>query len=104
MVAHCIARRLNWFDWNRATADAAGLARFHRHLISLRRARPELQRTEHVDEADVQWHGERPGEPDWTETSRLVAYTLTELEPPRRPTLMVAFNTAHVSKVSRGER
>lgn len=49
--------------------------------------------------ADVQWHGEAPNEPDWSETSRLVAYTLAGAG--GQPSLMVAFNTAHTSKVGK---
>lgn len=36
-------RRLNWFNWSQAREDEAGLSRFHRQLIRLRRGKPELQ-------------------------------------------------------------
>lgn len=41
---------------------------------------------------EIEWHGARPGEPDWSEESRLVAFSQ------RHPTnggLYVAFNTSH---------
>ncbi|KAF5843397.1 glycoside hydrolase superfamily [Dunaliella salina] len=94
---YCHDTELNWFNWDRATADEAGLSRFHRLLIRLRKSRPELQRTSYVSDRDVQWHGETPFTPDWTETSRLVAYTLCNAG--GEPVLMIAFNTAHLSKV-----
>jgi len=94
---YCHDTELNWFNWDKATADEAGLSRFHRLLIRLRKSRPELQRTSYVSDRDVQWHGEAPFTPDWTETSRLVAYTLCNTG--GEPVLMIAFNTAHVSKV-----
>lgn len=64
-------------------------------LLSLlcRRSHPELRRRSYVNDADIQWHGEKPLEPDWSETSRLVAYTLNN---GKGGGLYVAFNTAHV--------
>lgn len=43
----------------------------HRH------SHKELQRTQYVTDRDIQWHGEQPHNPDWSDTSRLVAFTLS---------------------------
>jgi isoamylase len=88
---YCHDSDLNYFDWSAAAQDKDGLLRFTRHLIALRRARRELRRTTYVTDDDVEWHGIVPGEPDWSESSRLVAFTL------KAPTggLYVAFNTSH---------
>ena len=48
-----------------------------------------------VNDGVVQWHGEAPLEPDWSESSRLVAYTLSD---GRGGGLYVAFNTSHKPK------
>jgi len=48
-----------------------------------------------VTDGDVQWHGELPLEPDWSEASRLVAYTLSN---GKGGGLYVAFNTSHKPK------
>eukprot|EP00955_Chlamydomonas_euryale_P084809 364007-Chlamydomonas_euryale.AAC.6 len=43
---------------------------------SMRRKREwVLRRTKWASERDIEWHGIQPGQPDWSETSRLVAYT-----------------------------
>lgn len=64
----------------------------HRH------AHPELRRKTYVNDNDVQWHGEAAFKPDWTDSSRLVAYTLKKT-PPAAGGLYVAFNSGHVPKV-----
>ncbi len=48
-----------------------------------------------VGDGDITWHGEAANEPDWTEASRLVAYTLSDR---RGGGLYVAFNTSHKPK------
>jgi len=93
---YCHDSPLNWLNWRQAQEDEGGFARFMRRLIRFRRSRPELQRTSFVTDRDVQWHGELPNTPDWTETSRLVAYTLVS---PTGNGLFVAFNTSHTPKV-----
>jgi hypothetical protein len=40
----------------------------HRH--------PELRRTTYANSNDIQWHGEVPFQPDWSDASRLVAFTI----------------------------
>jgi hypothetical protein len=34
-----------------------------------------------VNDNDIQWHGEAAFKPDWTDSSRLVAYTLKKAAP-----------------------
>jgi isoamylase len=93
---YCHDNELNWFDWQAAVADESGFSRFMRQLIKLRRSRPELQRATYVNSQDVQWHGDLPSTPDWSQTSRLVAYTLTD---GAGGGLFVAFNAAHVPRI-----
>jgi hypothetical protein len=93
---YCHDNQLNWLDWREVNEDSAGFLRFMRHLVALRRARPELQRATFVNANDVQWHGEQPDAPDWTPASRLVAYTVND---GAGGGLFVAFNTSHLPKV-----
>jgi len=93
---YCHDSALNWFNWSVAQRDEQGLVRFMRHLINFRKDHPELQRTTYVTDKDVQWHGEFPNTPDWTESSRLVAFTLSD---GLGGGIFVAFNTAHTPKV-----
>jgi isoamylase len=105
---YCHDSELNYLDWSAAESDDQGFARFVRRLVHFRRARRELRRSHFVGgDRDVQWHGEKPFEPDWSDGSRLVAYTLSPqpegLYENRRPGgeggLYVAFNTAHTPRV-----
>jgi isoamylase len=96
---YCHDSPLNWLDWDAVRADEGGLLRFVRHLITLRKARSELRRATYVTDADVQWHGLTPGEPDWTEASRFLALTMPIPGPPGSGGLYIAFNTGHLSQV-----
>ncbi|KIY96248.1 glycogen operon protein GlgX [Monoraphidium neglectum] len=93
---YCHDDHLNWVDWSQAARDEAGFSRFVRRLVHFRRQHPELRRRTFVNDSDVQWHGEAAGEPDWSESSRLVAYTLSD---GRGGGLYIAFNTSHKAKV-----
>ena len=97
---YCHDSELNWFDWSAAAADEWGLLRFQRSLLALRKARPELRRSDGTFVADgqVEWHGVSPGEPDWSDASRLVALTLRGASEgdDAGGGLYIAFSTAHV--------
>ena len=95
---YCHDNPLNYFNWDAARQDESGLLRFTRHLIAFRKSHKELRRSSYVTDADVQWHGVIPEEPDWTETSRFLALTF------RKPGaaaggLYIAFNTSHVAQM-----
>jgi isoamylase len=53
-----------------AEEDETGFLRFMRLLVNFRRSRDELQRTSFVTAKDVQWHGDLPDTPDWSEACR----------------------------------
>ncbi|KAG2454971.1 hypothetical protein HYH02_000797 [Chlamydomonas schloesseri] len=93
---YCHDSELNYLRWDQVAEDPHGFNRFVRLLIHFRRATPALQRTTFVTEKDIQWHGELPNTPDWTETSRLVAFTLHD---GKGGGLYVAFNTSHLPKL-----
>lgn len=91
---YCHDSPLNYFDWTAARQDPDGLLRFTRHLIGLRKAHKELRRSTYVSDADVEWHGVTPADPDWTETSRFLAVTFKK-GGTSGGGLYVAFNTSH---------
>ncbi|KAF6257870.1 isoamylase [Scenedesmus sp. NREL 46B-D3] len=96
---YCHDSELNWVDWQQVAEDTHGFARFTRQLITFSRiARPCLRRTSYVTDNDIQWHGEAAFKPDWTDSSRLVAYTLKK-HAPDVGGLYVAFNSGHTPKV-----
>ena len=60
--------------------------------LPCRRQRPELRQRDFVGPASIQWHGVKAGSPDWSEASRLVAFTLSGLS----GGLYIAFNSSHL--------
>ena len=91
---YCHDAALNWFDWDRATADDDGLVRFVAARTAFRASRPALRLRTHPTGSQVAWHGVLPLQPDWSETARLVAFTLVDT--PGSTPLYIAFNTSHV--------
>lgn len=67
-------------------------------VVACRHAHPELRRKAYVNDNDVQWHGEAAFKPDWSDSSRLVAYTLKKAAP-QAGGLYVAFNSGHTPRV-----
>ena len=80
--AYCQDNPLSWFDWSLLDEEAE-LLRFVRGLIRFNLSRPIFQ-VDHflsTTAADRQapqitWHGVHLGQPDWSEDSRALAFTL----------------------------
>jgi glycogen operon protein len=85
--AYCQDNEISWVDWNLAQKNA-GLLRFVRLMISLRKKFFALSREQFVNR--VSWHGTKPGDPDWTGQKRLLAFQLHGGH--GRPDLYVLFN------------
>ena len=93
---------ISWVDWTFAERHVRQLE-FTRRLWAFRRRHPVLRRSRPPSEvrpagweyAPVSWHGERPHEPDWSASSRLVV-AVFHREPPEgeRDTVLVAVNAA----------
>jgi glycogen operon protein len=71
--AYCQDNEISWVDWSLAQKNA-GLLRFARMMVALRRRRFALGRDRFVQR--VSWHGAQPGEPDWTGQRRALAFVL----------------------------
>jgi isoamylase len=85
--AYCQDNEISWVDWNLLKTNA-GLARFARMVIALRKHYFTLSREHFVDR--VRWHGVKVGEPDWTGHSRALAFHLHRWH--AHPDLYVIFN------------
>lgn len=92
---YCHDSELNYFDWAAAAADASGLVRYTAALAAFRARTPVLRLRNHPDGSTVAWHGLTPEAPDWSETSRLVAFTLTQ-PGEAEPAVYIAFNASHL--------
>ncbi|KAG1678800.1 hypothetical protein FOA52_012840 [Chlamydomonas sp. UWO 241] len=96
---YCHDSELNYLDWAMAGADADGLLRFTRAMIAIRkRHATECMRSYYPDTrpglGGLEWHGIDAGKPDWSDTSRFVAFSQNDH---RGGGLYIAFNTSHVA-------
>lgn len=94
---------LNWVDWSLIEKNA-GFFRFVSGMVAFRNENQALRREnyytgepmEGTDIPDITWHGEKPGEPDWTPSSRILAFTIggpVEHNGKRAPDIYSAFNS-----------
>jgi isoamylase len=82
--AYCHDAPLSWVDWSDLESNA-DVFRFVQRCIALRQAHPILRgasflRNEDyrgVGQSDISWHGVRAGQPDWSDTSRTLAFMLS---------------------------
>lgn len=88
--AWCQDSALNWFHWNSLAVDTYGLARFTSLCLRFRSNHHLLCAEKFVGSADIEWHGTTPNNPDWSPTSRLVAFTLKDVA--NSVYIFVAFN------------
>jgi isoamylase len=78
--AYCHDGELTWFDW-RLLETNAELFRFCREMIRFRREQSVL-RSPHFDGPDapeLTWHGTQAHRPDWSGTSRVLAWQRTQV-------------------------
>src|SRR5207249_3104822 len=81
--AWCQDNEVSWVDWTLAEKNADFL-RFVRELIALRKGHPALRRgmffhgtgPDAKQAADIVWHGVRPGQPDFSDEGRTLAFAL----------------------------
>lgn len=81
--AYCHDADWNWLNWE---PDAFGeeMLRFTKSIIAFRKATPSLRQPEFLSELDqigsgypdISWHGVLPWHPDWSATSRTIAFML----------------------------
>jgi glycogen operon protein len=85
--AYCQDNETCWVDWGLAEKNA-GLLRFTRLMIALRKKYFALSREQFVNR--VSWHGTRIGDPDWTGQNRSLAFLMHGWH--GQPALYVLFN------------
>ncbi len=81
--AYCQDNEISWFDWGLAEKNA-GLLRFVRGMIRFHLAHPSLNAKIFVSEQRkpdgnpryLTWHGVRLRQPDWSDNSHSLAFTL----------------------------
>jgi glycogen operon protein len=82
--AYCQDNEISWFDWKLAE-DHHDLFHFVKLLISSRQLMDLPQRMPHLSlsqilqSAQIQWHGIRLNQPDWSDNSHSIAFTVNSL-------------------------
>jgi isoamylase len=95
---YCQDNELSWLDWG-LLAGNADLHRFTRALIALRKAHPALRHRHFAgvtldgsEVLELTWHGTRAWQPDWSGTSRVLAFQARLLGRAPADTVYVAMN------------
>lgn len=80
--AYCQDSEIAWFDWDRVE-QFPDTREFFQRMIDFRLRNSALRRRNWPDGSvnergtrDVEWHGTVLGQPDWSDGSRVIAYTL----------------------------
>lgn len=82
---------INWFLWNELEKNSPKRD-FISSLIAFRKTHEVFRKTHFLTAEDVDWHGHLPFHPDWSSTSRFVAFTLKGV-----PSFYIAFNADYRS-------
>ena len=80
---YCQDNDLTWFDWTRLKTQA-DMLRFFANCIAFRKAHPVLRNRFHFQQIDsnnsgypdISWHGVEAWNPDWSPSSRILAFML----------------------------
>lgn len=78
--AYCQDNEISWFDWSLVEKNA-GLLNFVRKLIRFRldlpvREENAITLSELLHQTKIDWHGTRLFEPDWSQNSHVLCFTL----------------------------
>ncbi|AET05099.2 putative isoamylase [Medicago truncatula] len=90
---YCHDNYLNYFRWDKKEESSSDFFRFCRLLTKFRQECESLGLDDFPTSERLQWHGHFPVTPDWSESSRFVAFTLMDLV---KGEVYVAFNTSHL--------
>lgn len=93
---YCLDNFINYFRWDKLEEASSNFYRFCSLVANFRRECESLGLNDFPTAERLQWHGHTPGVPDWSETSRFVAFTLVDSV---KRELYIAFNASHVGVV-----
>ncbi len=77
---------INWFLWEKLEKNRE-IFQFVKDLIIFRKQHAELRKTRFLTDRDIEWHGIKGQEADWSTASRFVSFSTKTT-----PKLFVAFN------------
>ncbi|XP_059453275.1 isoamylase 1, chloroplastic [Corylus avellana] len=90
---YCHDNYLNYFQWDKREESSSDYFRFCCLMTKFRKECESLGLNDFPTAERLQWHGHAPGMPDWSETSRFVAFTLIDSV---KGEIYVAFNSSHL--------
>lgn len=91
---YCHDNYLNYFRWDKKEEAHDDYFRFCRLLIKFRDECESLGLDDFPTAKRLQWHGIAPETPDWSKTSRFVAFSLVDSV---KKEIYVGFNTSHLA-------
>ncbi|XP_023744999.1 isoamylase 1, chloroplastic [Lactuca sativa] len=91
---YCHDNYMNYFQWDKKEESSSDFFRFCRLVTNFRHECEALGLNDFPTAERLQWHGHAPETPDWSETSRFVAFTMKDLV---KGELYIAFNTSHLA-------
>ncbi|CAE6039975.1 unnamed protein product [Arabidopsis arenosa] len=91
---YCHDNYMNYFRWDKNEEAHSDFFRFCRLLIKFRDECESLGLNDFPTAKRLQWHGLAPEIPNWSETSRFVAFSLVDSV---KREIYVAFNTSHLA-------
>ncbi len=100
---YCHDDGLNWINWGDCKKNS-GFHRFVRKMINFRKNNSALRRKTYytgkrlkgTSRLDIEWHSDKVGKPDWTEQSRILAFTIggpLKKDGLRKADIYIAFNS-----------
>ncbi|XP_057417188.1 isoamylase 1, chloroplastic [Lotus japonicus] len=90
---YCHDNYLNYFQWDIKEESSSDFFRFCCLMTKFRYECESLGLDDFPTSDRLQWHGHFPGKPDWSETSRFVAFTMVDSV---KREIYIAFNTSHL--------
>ncbi|XP_031499987.1 isoamylase 1, chloroplastic isoform X2 [Nymphaea colorata] len=90
---YCHDNYVNYFRWDKKKTSGADFFRFCCLMTKFRRECESLGLDDFPTAERLQWHGHVPGNPDWSESSRFVAFSLIDKE---KKEIYIAFNASHL--------
>ncbi|PON81340.1 Glycoside hydrolase [Trema orientale] len=90
---YCHDNYINYFRWDKKEESSSDFFRFCCLVTKFRQECESLGLEDFPTAERLQWHGHAPGLPDWSETSRFVAFSLKDSV---KGEIYVAFNASHL--------
>ncbi|XP_022632455.1 isoamylase 1, chloroplastic-like isoform X2 [Vigna radiata var. radiata] len=75
---YCHDNYLNYFQWDKKEESSLDFFRFCCLVTKFHQECESMGLDDFPTSKRLQWHGHFPGMPDWSETSRFVAFTMVE--------------------------